>query len=92
MSFAVTSIFPLETSNFFISRNTVIDYILIHNFYFFTIIWTLKGYFNKYGYNFGDASKICYSRLSYKFFPRGYQQNFITWLRLFGTAGHMTNI
>ena len=62
---------------FAISRNTSIDCILIHSFYFFKLFWFLRGYFNKHGCNHDEVSKTGYSRLSYKvkikmFWNKGY--------------------
>ena len=41
------------------------DYILIHNFWFFQFFWVIKGYFNKHCYNFDDGSKSGYSKSSW---------------------------
>ena len=53
-----------KSVNFVISRNTDIDCILVHNFYFFSFSRVFKNFFSKPGNNFDDDSKSCYPRPS----------------------------
>ena len=65
LSSADISIFHQKSANFALSKNTDIDCIFVHNLYFFFyFFWVIKDIFNKHGYNFDDANKIDYSRLS----------------------------
>ena len=50
--------FDRKSVTFFISRNTDIDWILIHNFKLFQPVWVFKGCFNKCGCNIDNVSKI----------------------------------
>ena len=58
------SIFSPEILTFVISRNTDIDCILIHNFYFFLVFLS----FNKHGSSFVDVDKIGHFRPYIKVF------------------------
>ena len=58
------SIFSPEILTFVISRNTDIDCILIHNFYFFKVFLS----FNKHGSSFVDVDKIGHFRPYIKVF------------------------
>ena len=52
------------STNFAISRNTDIDFILIFWYIVsnsFNFFWVLKDFFKRHGYNFDDVSENCYS-------------------------------
>ena len=53
------SIFYRKSANFVTSRNTDIDFILVHNFNYFSFSCFL---FNKPCYNFDDVNKNGYRR------------------------------
>ena len=55
------SIFQQKPSIFVTLKNTVIDYMLIQILSFAELVLASKGSFNERGYNFDNASKICYS-------------------------------
>ena len=99
------SIFSSKISRFLLYQKIQIQipfwYITTNSFNF---LWVFKYFFNKYGYNFVDVSKIGYSRpFSNKDIAKWrlwrhnswiwrHQQIFIKWLKLYRRCGHVTKV
>ena len=60
----ISEFFHQKSTALIISRNTDINCMLIHHFNSFNLFWVFKHCFNKYGYNFDDASKTGHCRSS----------------------------
>ena len=64
LSSADISIFYQKSANFVISRNTVLDSILMQMTNFFKFSWVFKDFFSKPCYNFDNVNKNGYLRPS----------------------------